>query len=74
MKNSNNPVLSNIFAISVRDHSAGVYWTAENLSPEQTGTDGIGGGTSKSAAGHIRVGVPTAHASLIGTILVRLML
>ena len=66
-----NPVFSNIFAISVQNRSAGVTWSAENPAPEQTGTDGIGGGILKSAARHI---LPLAHASLIVAILVGLML
>lgn len=70
-RNSNNQVFSNIFAISVQNHSAGVTWSLENLAPEQTGTDGIGGGTSKNAAGHI---LPMAHASLVGAILIGLIL
>ena len=69
-KNSNNPVFSNIFAISVQSHSAGVTWSAENPAPEQTSTDGIGGSASKSAAGHI---LPMAHASLVGVILIGLI-
>lgn len=70
-KDNNNPVFSNIFAISVQNHSAGVTWSAVNPAPEQTGTDGIGGDTSKSTAGHI---LPMAQASLVGAILVGLML
>lgn len=66
-----NPVFSNIFAISVQNRSAGVTWSAENPAPEQTGTDGIGGGTLKSAAKHI---LPLKHASLVVAILVGLML
>ncbi len=69
-KNNNNPVFSNIFAISVQNHSAGVTWSAENPAPEQTGTDGIGG-TSKSVAGHI---LPMGHAILVVAILVGLIL
>ena len=66
-----NLVFSNIFAISVQNHSAGVTWSAVNPAPEQTGTDGIGGGTLKSAARRI---LPLSHASLIVAILVGLML
>ena len=66
-----NPVFSNIFAISVQNRSAGVTWSAENPAPEQTGTDGIGGGTLKSAAKHI---LPLAHVSLVLAILVGLIL
>ena len=66
-----NPVFSNIFAISVQNRSAGVTWSAEHPAPEQTGTDGIGGGILKSAAKHI---IPLAHASLVVAILVGLML
>lgn len=66
-----NPVFSNIFAISVQNRSAGVTWSAENPAPEQTGTDGIGGGTLKSAARNI---LPLAHASFMVAILVGLML
>ena len=70
-KNDNNPVFSNIIAISVQNHSAGVTWSADNPAPEQMGTDGIGGGTSKSAAGNTQ---PVAYASFIGALLVGLML
>lgn len=69
-KNNVYAAFSNLFAISVQNHSAGVTWSADNPAPEQNGTDGIGGGASKSIAGHI---VPMAHASLIGAILVALM-
>lgn len=69
-KDNNSPVFSNIFAISVQNHSAGVTWSADNPAPEQMGTDGIGGGTPKSAAGHI---LPMARASLVGATLVGLM-
>ena len=69
-KDNNNPVFSNIFAISVQNHSAGLTWSVDNPAPEQTGTDGIGGGISKSAAGHI---LPMAHASFVGAMLVGLM-
>ena len=70
-KDNNSPVFSNIFAISVQNHSAGVTWSADNPAPEQTGTDGIGGGTSNGAAAHI---LPIAHTSLLGAILFGLML
>ena len=70
-KDNNNPVFSNIFAISEQNHSAGVTWSAENPAPEQTGTDGIGGGTFKSAAGHI---LHKARASLVGAVLVGLVM
>lgn len=70
-KDNNNPVFSNIFAISVQNHSAGVTWSAENPAPEQTGTDGIGGSTPKSAAGNTP---PVARASLVGAILVGLII
>lgn len=73
-KNNNNPVFSNIFAISVQNHSAGVTWSAKSPAPEQTGTDGIGGGTSKSVAGNIRAGVSMAYAGLVGAMVVTLML
>lgn len=69
-KNNVYAAFSNPFAITVQNHSAGVTWSAENPAPEQNGTDGIGGVTSKSVAGQI---VPMAHASLIGAILIALM-
>ena len=68
-----NPVFSNIFAISVQNHSSGVTWSAKNPALEQTGTDDIVGGTSKSAAEHVRIGLPPTRASLVGAILVALM-
>ena len=66
-----SPVFSNIIAISVQNHSAGVTWSADNPAPKQTGTDGIGGAASESAAGHTQ---SVSYASFIGALLLGLTL